>query len=305
MKKSKFKKIIYGLAIMSFLVFSPIAQATDYKLLAPLPGIGAKSADSTNLSSYLPGIFNLAIGLAVALAFVMIVFGGIMYAVSDSISGKQDGKNFLTNAIWGLLIAIGAYTIIYTINPQMLNFDLNIFRPGAQAPASATGITGAPATGKVSCQGVDCIYSYTNSNGTVVSYKKCFNCSLYSSFPTLNFKETFVNGKTAQINTLLGNKLVGLQSMPGTPQFRINESWPPTVNHADQLQYEGASVDISIASPSASSITSFLQNAASRNMYAKYEVSTPEQRDAYIKAGVPASGIIVVPYITGEHFSVK
>lgn len=149
MKKTHQKIIV---ALFSFLMIFPFAgtvNATtpatpppkpDYTVLTPLPGTtknctgtGATQKCTTDLENYLPGVFKLTMGVAAALAFIMITFGGATYAVSDSITGKNDGKRWIENALWGLLLVIGAYTILYTINPQILNLKLNIPRPEIKA----------------------------------------------------------------------------------------------------------------------------------------------------------------------------
>ena len=105
----------------------------DYTVLAPLPGIGDTAGGKTTFPTYLNAAFNLAIGIAAGLAFAMITYGGIMYATSDAISGKSQGREYIENALWGLLLVIGAYTILYTINPQILNFNLSFARPQIKA----------------------------------------------------------------------------------------------------------------------------------------------------------------------------
>lgn len=117
------------------MVFSPaITNSQDtgleYNSLVPLPGAGA----STNLQEYLPTAFNLVVGIAVAMAFVMITFGGVTYATSDALSGKTQGREYITNALVGLLLVIGSYVILQTINPEILNFDLEIERNVLQEP---------------------------------------------------------------------------------------------------------------------------------------------------------------------------
>ncbi len=131
-------------ALLFLSVFATVSAQTDkgYTLLVPLPVPGLDSSKAT-LSSYLPAAFNLAVGLAVAMAFVMITLGGITYATTDSVFKKQDGKKFIEDAIWGLLIVIGAWVILNTINPQILSFKLDI-----KPPPSTTGgatVTGATA----------------------------------------------------------------------------------------------------------------------------------------------------------------
>src|SRR3989344_5179787 len=117
---------------------------TTYQPLAPLPGLGdtiqtdsgCKFDEKGNIipgsctnpcpfGNYLNIIIKLVIGIAAVLAMVMIVMGGIEYMTSDLISSKEAGKDTIRNAILGLLIALGAYLILNTINPQLLSVCLD------------------------------------------------------------------------------------------------------------------------------------------------------------------------------------
>jgi len=106
----------------------PCVNSTDstgriiYCPLAPLPIEGNTGAD---LSIYISGLFNFIIGLAAILAVFMIALGGFTYITTDTISGKSDGKGFISNAVWGLILALAAWLILNTINPNLLNFNLN------------------------------------------------------------------------------------------------------------------------------------------------------------------------------------
>ncbi len=65
-------------------------------------------------------MIKVLIGIAAVLAMIMIVAGGIQYMTSGLVSSKEAGKHRITNAIIGLLIALGAYIILFTINPNLL-----------------------------------------------------------------------------------------------------------------------------------------------------------------------------------------
>lgn len=108
------------LAIFSYATFI-FAQGT-YIPLAPLPS--AAPAAGTSFSVYVRGLFGLLIGVAAVLAVVMIVLGGIEYMSTDAVYGKSDGKERITQALYGLLIAISCWLILYTINPNLLKFDI-------------------------------------------------------------------------------------------------------------------------------------------------------------------------------------
>ncbi|MBP6883796.1 MAG: lytic murein transglycosylase [Candidatus Pacebacteria bacterium] len=98
-----------------------------YKLLAPLGETKTVPVGETNaLGGYINTIITLVIGIAAVLAMVMIVMGGIEYMTSELISSKEAGKQRINNAILGLLIALGAWLILYTINPDLLNTNVGI-----------------------------------------------------------------------------------------------------------------------------------------------------------------------------------
>lgn len=162
MNRINTKKIfsIFALIFIFFPSFNALyAQGTtqvvpDYAVLAPLPGTTQACqvrnsqgvlvpAECTDLTRYLPNAFNLAIGIAVALAFIAITIGGVMYATSDALSNKSAGKEAIENALWGLLLVIGAYLILQTINPKILDFSLTI----DQFTTTNNGGTGTGGTG--------------------------------------------------------------------------------------------------------------------------------------------------------------
>ncbi|MFA5888732.1 MAG: pilin [Candidatus Paceibacterota bacterium] len=128
--KTKLQKIILStiIVVMLFSGFTVAHAINDYTIIAPLP----KISGPMKLGDYLPAAFNLSIGIAAALAFLVITWGGITYATSDAISGKQQGKEWITNAIWGLVLVIGAWIILSTINPQILRLDLILKNPSVK-----------------------------------------------------------------------------------------------------------------------------------------------------------------------------
>lgn len=107
----------------------------SYVPLAPLPGTtmgdcvtkdGKISGCTTDINTYIPGIFNLAIGIAGVLAVLMIVIGGVEYMTTDAIQGKSDGKERINNALWGLLLVLVSWILLHTINPELTIFNLSV-----------------------------------------------------------------------------------------------------------------------------------------------------------------------------------
>ena len=71
-------------------------------------------------------MFKFLIAIAGVLAVIMIVIGGVEYMSTDAVYGKSEGKNKITRALGGLLLALISWLILNTINPDTLNTALNI-----------------------------------------------------------------------------------------------------------------------------------------------------------------------------------
>jgi len=136
--------IIFGGSSVSAQTPTPTAPLSgEYTVLAPLPGT-TKVANCTgtnctaDINSYLGGFLNLVIGIGAVIAMIMIGFYGFQYALSDSASVKMADSAKLWEIVQGLLLIISAYAIIYTINPALLTFSLEITTPRVTAPAVTT-----------------------------------------------------------------------------------------------------------------------------------------------------------------------
>jgi len=70
----------------------------------------------------LANIFGWAIGVGALLALGAIIWGGILVSTSELAHKKEDGKEWIKSAIFGLLLLIGAFLILNTINPEILEF---------------------------------------------------------------------------------------------------------------------------------------------------------------------------------------
>ncbi len=106
------------------------AAETQYDLLEPIPLEGSSGNTPTvTFAQYLTGAYQLAIGAAVVLALIMIIWGGFDYMLSESITGKGEGKKKIENAVIGLLLALGSYAILYTVNPKLVQFDASFIPP--------------------------------------------------------------------------------------------------------------------------------------------------------------------------------
>ncbi len=129
--------ILFGISMPIYAQDTPpVTSADDYVLLAPLPCEDGgenctnkkfKTFDPANegaLSSYLNTMLRIFIGICAVLAMAMIILGGLEYMTSELISSKEAGKQKIKGALLGLVLALGSYALLNTINPDLLKTDL-------------------------------------------------------------------------------------------------------------------------------------------------------------------------------------
>lgn len=115
-----------GLPLPAFVPKLPI-------LSIPIPGfkgfsqIKVTQADKTRtldipfLAEYIQAIYNYVLGLVGLVATVMIVYGGVKWLTAAGDSGKiTAAKGVITNAVVGVVIALGSYLVLFTINPELV-----------------------------------------------------------------------------------------------------------------------------------------------------------------------------------------
>ncbi|MEK7538710.1 MAG: hypothetical protein AAB552_02620 [Patescibacteria group bacterium] len=99
----------------------------EYTPLAPLPGTLIDGTTATNLPTYLAGMMKLLIAVAGSLAFLMMVIGGTEYvAAGITPDAKGHAKEKITNAIIGLILTLVSYLILLSINPRLVEFNLEL-----------------------------------------------------------------------------------------------------------------------------------------------------------------------------------
>jgi len=107
-----------------------------YEPLASLPGTGDTVFNTDKetgrqyinfkdfeIGDYVNFLFKTALGVLMVLAVIMIIIAGVQYMTEESIYGKSNARSRITNAVTGLLVALGIFTVLSTINPELLNVN--------------------------------------------------------------------------------------------------------------------------------------------------------------------------------------
>lgn len=98
--------------------YEPVAlEASDLKLF----GV---SGVPTDISGLIRTGFNVFLAFIVIAALVTIVIGGIEIMTSETPFKTQKGKDHITSAIAGLILALASVLILETINPQLIETDI-------------------------------------------------------------------------------------------------------------------------------------------------------------------------------------
>lgn len=103
-------------------------------------------AQNNSLPSMLNQAFQISISIGAILAMLRIGFAGYLYMGSaDMWSSKSKAKEVFQNAIFGLLLLLAIYLILYQINPQILELKLLQTAPGLDQVGSQAAPAAAPA----------------------------------------------------------------------------------------------------------------------------------------------------------------
>lgn len=114
--------LFYGLVIG----FTAFAQTTercgpqfngDYVLCESLGGLIQQR--QTNFAAFLQEMYNLAFILAGTVAFVRIVYGGVLYSWSGVVERKKEAMSIFKNVAIGMALLMGSYAVLNTINPAL------------------------------------------------------------------------------------------------------------------------------------------------------------------------------------------
>ena len=99
------------------------AQGTGQVVINPnIPGSVPVSAGPI---AVVFNFYQYALMGAGLIAFAMIVYAGIKYSLAaGNPSGQSDAKNQIFEALLGLLLLLGAYVVLITINPDLVRLSL-------------------------------------------------------------------------------------------------------------------------------------------------------------------------------------
>lgn len=190
------------------------ATATGYTPLVKIPGVPDGEVD---ISKYLIGVYSFLLSIVGIVAVVMLIIGGMKYIMAAGSGGAVSGaKQTITDAIFGLILALLSYVIVSTINPDVLYLR----QPGAALVAGKDANIGTGAdtgTAGSAVKNPDGSITFTDSDGVETVIRDFADTTMTSA----EYIATLVSGKET-ITTTLAQKVAAMYKnvsciAPGSP----------------------------------------------------------------------------------------
>ncbi len=287
------KKIFLTTLVFLFTVLPVFVSAQkEYTLLEPsVYNNTYNTTGSKSFSEYLNLVFKIGIGVAAGLAVIQIVIGGIQYMASESPFKLGDAKSKIEGAILGLILALGVYVFLYTINPDIVSLKLEI------PQTKVVSITTTSATTST---------SPSRSSTGVIPEKACIDCTFIP--PELKTKAGACGSKTCRANKKIIENLIMLKNSPSVSSiaWQITEAYPPTYPHKSSCHNDGGCVDMNLiagVNKSTENINALCVAARKVGLKPFYEVKTAAEKDSLANGGVTC--VRAVPEISAAHFHVE
>lgn len=164
---------------------APVAQTKQlkYTLLESFPGFFQGGTEMTDLPKLILAIFKFGIWIVGIAGLFMIVVGGFMYMASagnTSVAGSA--KGIILDALLGIVAALGAFLIMYVINPELTKINIAFVKVSVKSEMQAAAVR-TSSTAIASSAGGAC---------KVMTSGPCSPESLKSSFPNAAEKMSMI-----------------------------------------------------------------------------------------------------------------
>lgn len=139
----KLIKFLPAIKIAAFCFFAAAAlpALAQVKISTNIPG----PAPAGNPCGFVVNFYIFSLWISGVLAFGAIVYGGVKYTLAaGNPSAQNEGKEWIKGALLGLLLLVGAYIVLNTINPDLVKLGGNCLptlEAGSAPPPAATNTT--------------------------------------------------------------------------------------------------------------------------------------------------------------------
>jgi hypothetical protein len=124
--KEKHKILLILGGILMFVSMANAAHAAfEYKLLESFPGFYSAGSVMTDFPALILAIYKFGIWTVGIAGLFMLVIGGVMYMTSaGNTATAGSAKTIIWDSLLGIVAALGAYLIMYVINPDLTKINI-------------------------------------------------------------------------------------------------------------------------------------------------------------------------------------
>ncbi|MEK9194654.1 MAG: pilin [Patescibacteria group bacterium] len=281
------KTIFIVLSVVGVLGFYSLTEAAELRLYysppcpfsdeSPLGECLPGSVGDESLAIYIRRIYQFAVAISGILAVGMIVVGGIYISVSAGSPDKQkEGREMIVSAIWGIVLVLGSYLILRTVNPRLVELPTPDVEEIKNLGQYRLARFECPTAGQTGCffdddgnacdfQDLSAVCNALESASPACKEDAtypcaCKNCRVLGE-DFFAVKASACSGETAtSVLSTLGKCMLERDtwgafgafyrslggSVPkgtGTGEWRVTEAFPPTIPHNSRLHYDGRAFD--------------------------------------------------------------
>jgi hypothetical protein len=136
---------------------TPASTRFNYTLLESFPGFFTRDTQMTDFPAMIIAIYKFGIWTVGIAGFFMLVVGGFMYMASaGNTSTAGSARGIIWDALLGIVAALGAYLILYVINPDLTKVTIGSsfvkvdIRESEGTPMGTAGVCQSLSTGNCS-----------------------------------------------------------------------------------------------------------------------------------------------------------
>jgi len=103
----------------------PATPPLTLKLQIPIPGLAQTiTIDGDTIGTYISAVYKFFVGALAIIAVVMIMIGGFQWLMAAGSAEKvSHAKETIFGAIIGLVLALTSYLLLYTLNPNLVQYQ--------------------------------------------------------------------------------------------------------------------------------------------------------------------------------------
>ncbi len=120
------KKILRLFLIIEGIGFAVFTLAQGYKITVGLPSL-PKGTEIRSPSEYISILFKFGLGIAGALALIVLLYSAIEYIIGASrgnVAQEESAKSRIFSVFLGLGLLLLSFLILYTINPDLVKLKM-------------------------------------------------------------------------------------------------------------------------------------------------------------------------------------